>query len=85
MSDDEEGALPLPECPPDKPERWRSVEDMRSAVAVRIDKRDPLVDALEAAAIRLRDAELEKQAAGKAYAEALDAFNKFVAPTPTRP
>lgn len=46
------------------------------------ERRERLVQALESAARTLRDAELAKQAAGKAYAQALDAFNRFVAPTP---
>lgn len=45
-------------------------------------ERDHLADILAAAAIRLRDAELAKQKAGKEYAEALRAFNEFVAPVP---
>lgn len=50
--------------------------------AVHADQRAAVVSRLEAAAIRLRDAELAKIAAGKEYAEALDAFNRFVAPVP---
>jgi hypothetical protein len=46
----------------------------------RVARRTELTDDLEAAAIRLRDAELEQRAAGKAYREALEAFNRFVAP-----
>lgn len=44
--------------------------------------RDQLTRALAAAAVRLRDAELEKRAAGRAYAEALEAFNRHAAPVP---
>lgn len=40
------------------------------------------VEALAGAAQRLRDAELEVRAAQKAYGEALQAFNRFVAPVP---
>ena len=47
---------------------------------VHTETRNRLAADLESAAIRLRDAELEKQAAGKAYGEALKAFNEFVAP-----
>ena len=39
-------------------------------------------DALKSAAIRLRDAEIEVRAAQKAYGDALQAFNRFVAPVP---
>lgn len=53
--------------------------DSMSAM-VRTEQRNRLAADLESAAIRLRDAELEKQAAGKAYGEALKAFNEFVAP-----
>jgi len=53
-----------------------------SSEAYRVARRTELTDALEIAAVRLRDAELEKRAAGKAYAEALEAFNRFVAPVP---
>lgn len=43
-------------------------------------ERDLLVSALELAAIRLRDAELEVRAAQAGYRSALDAFNRCVAP-----
>lgn len=42
--------------------------------------RDVLVDALAGAARRLRDAELELNAAREHYNQALMAFNRFVAP-----
>jgi hypothetical protein len=48
--------------------------------ASKLIRRTELTDGLEAAAIRLRDAELERRAAGKAYNDALEAFNRFVAP-----
>lgn len=48
--------------------------------AFRVQQRNALVDDLEAAAIRLRDAELENRAAQLAYKATLEAFNRFVAP-----
>lgn len=41
-------------------------------------ERAPLIDAMETAAIRLRDAELAVQQARDAYAQAINAFTRFV-------
>lgn len=76
MSDDDEAALPCAEDVADKEPRWRAPTEQAVLVETEIDA----ASALKLAAIRLRDAEIERQAAGKAYAEALEAFNRAVAP-----
>jgi hypothetical protein len=94
--DDHEAALDdLPEDAEDKPKRWKTPRPGLAAAAAEVDRaieanaeavyredRAFVVAQLELAAIRLRDAELEKASAVKQYQEALNAFNKFVAPVP---
>jgi hypothetical protein len=46
----------------------------------RLQQRNALVEDLEAAAIRIRDAQIEVEAAREGYRVALDKFNRFVAP-----
>lgn len=79
--DHDEGAIDLAEDPPDKEPRWREVRGERLA-AERRAERNALADELETAAIALRDAELALQRARASYGDALQAFNKFVAPVP---
>lgn len=86
LVEDDEPLLDAHDGEPAKRRRYNGID---VAKASEVDKRSTnggmpmeaaLVADLKAAAIRLRDAELAKQKAGKEYAEALDAFNRFVAP-----
>lgn len=91
--DDEAPALDsLPEDPPDKQERWRGISSGVALEELGVPptraggmERELIVQRLELAAIRYRDAQLAQKQALAEYQAALDAFNKFVAPVTTKP